>query len=170
MRSEGLSKGEEEIKEGPRSLSKLGVNVATCGPLGYIPVFPGTMGSLLGVVFHLAGEKLLGEWSWIWLIGGLVLALWACEIAEEFLGKKDPPQVILDEVVGMALALLGSEGRGVYLAVGFILFRVLDILKPPPMNVVQKRLRGGLAIVGDDLLAGLGTMVLMRLLVRFGVI
>jgi phosphatidylglycerophosphatase A len=48
--------------------------------------------------------------------------------------------------------------------VGFVVFRILDILKPPPINTVQRRFKGALAIVGDDLLAGLGTMILMRFL------
>jgi phosphatidylglycerophosphatase A len=140
------------------------LNLATCGPLGHIPLFPGTVGSLVGVAINRLSETSLGEWSWVSVLAIGALALWACGEGERILGRTDPPQVILDEVLGMSLGLLGSEGRGIYLAVGFVVFRILDILKPRPINIVQRRFKGALAIVGDDLLAGLGTMILMRFL------
>jgi len=140
------------------------LNLATCGPLGHIPLFPGTVGSLVGVAINGLSETLLGEWSWVSVLGIGALALWACGEGERSLGRTDPPQVILDEVLGMSLGLLGSEARGMYLAAGFVVFRILDILKPPPIRTVQRRFKGALAIVGDDLLAGLGTMILMRFL------
>ena len=142
----------------------MALNLATCGPLGHIPLFPGTVGSLVGVAINGLSETSLGEWSWVSVLAIGALALWACGEGERILGRTDPPQVILDEVLGMTLGLLGSEGRGIYLAVGFVVFRILDILKPPPINTVQRRFKGALAIVGDDLLAGLGTMILMRFL------
>jgi phosphatidylglycerophosphatase A len=122
------------------------------------------VGSLVGVAINGLSETSLGEWSWVSVLAIGALALWTCGEGERILGKTDPPQVILDEVLGMSLGLLGSEGRGIYLAVGFVVFRILDILKPPPINTVQRRFKGALAIVGDDLLAGLGTMILMRFL------
>ncbi len=142
----------------------MALNLATCGPLGHIPPFPGTVGSLVGVAINGLSETLLGEWSWLSVLGIGVVAFWACGEGERILGRTDPPQVILDEVLGMSFGLLGSEARGTYLAVGLVVFRILDILKPTPIDTVQRRFKGALAIVGDDLLAGLGTLIFMRLL------
>jgi phosphatidylglycerophosphatase A len=144
--------------------------VATCGWLGRIPFAPGTFGSLVGLPLSLATGAAAG-----WLAGRLgqpgttatamiELALIAvlfgagiplCTRAARLLGGKDPGPVVLDEAVAVptVLALVPLAARGpAVLAAAFVLFRVFDILKPPPVHQVE-RLPKGLGIMADDQVA-----------------
>ena len=137
--------------------------LATAGGLGLLPKAPGTWGSIAGVAlawlfqaseFH---APLLNPLAW-WLVLSAA-GVWAAGRAERASGKKDPQQVVIDEVSGQWLALLASPaaftgglGWKSFLA-GFILFRVLDITKPFPAKQAES-LPGGWGIMADDWVAG----------------
>lgn len=139
------------------------IALATLGPLGGLPA-PGTWGSAAGVglyavVFHGYNN---GADRWTFALLALVAAAFAtlvCHLAELFLKKKDPGEVILDEFVAMPLVFagFGHELRAAhhawawYLA-GFLFFRLFDIAKPFGIKALQ-RVGGGFGIVVDDLLA-----------------
>ncbi len=142
------------------------VIVATCGWVGRIPFAPGTFGSLVGLPLSLAtGEA--AEWlaasvggaaaATVGLEATLIAVLFLagipiCTRAAKLLRGKDPGPVVLDEAVAMPLALLvvPPAHRGVFaLAAAFALFRVFDILKPPPVRQLE-RLPEGLGIMADD--------------------
>ena len=93
----------------------------------------------------------------------LPFGLWAIMRYQNLHGKKDAPEIVIDEVLGMWVALLfvpfSIEGWVVALA----LFRVFDIFKPWPISLVERKLKGALGVVADDLLAGLAAGVLVRL-------
>ena len=127
--------------------------LATFFGLGKIPWAPGTWGSGVGVLLYWATQALPLWWKigiLIFLSGLGTLASHRVALA---LGRKDPSCVIIDEVAGAYLALLGHPADPLHLAVGFLLFRVFDILKPPPVSFAE-RLPGGLGIMSDDLAAG----------------
>ncbi len=84
-------------------------------------------------------------------------------------GLKDPQFVVIDEVAGQLLALIGVPVSWKSLLVGFILFRVFDIVKPPPIRRLEK-LPEGAGIVLDDVAAGLYALAVMQLLLHFGVL
>jgi phosphatidylglycerophosphatase A len=146
---------------------------------------PGTWGSLLGI-----GLFLLLAWpgNYLFYLGGTVLCLLAsvpiCTAAERILNRKDPGSVVLDELTAMPLCYLGwvthtwlATGRcsldelfaqdyaWLIVGLGFLAFRFLDIAKPWPIRAVQK-MPGGWGVVLDDLLAALGTAVLVLLVTR----
>ena len=143
-------------------MRRLGLFVATCGYLGYVPVAPGTFGSALGLVVFFAvrsaGSVAL-EIAVILLV--FVIGLWCGTIAEHHFGGIDPGPVVLDEVLGMliTLALLPVNTAGAI--VGFIVFRVLDVLKPWP-SAQFERLPGGLGVMADDAMAAIYGNLLMR--------
>ncbi len=160
----------------------------TVGGLGYRRFASGTWGSLPPCVAVLLLVALLPTGS-AWAINAVLLAFlaWAavgCELwgarAEELVGVKDPSCVVLDEVAGMAIAMLGlrwtlrdgAEGwgwlGGALLTVGiaFAAFRAFDVLKPPPCRALQG-IRGGRGILLDDVLAGVYACVLMHLVGPF---
>jgi phosphatidylglycerophosphatase A len=148
---------------GARLADRLAVAVATVGGAGYAPVAPGTVGSavalaLLALVpFSPAG--LAAFFAAVTLVG-----TWAAHRAEPILGGKDPGAIVVDEVAGMTLSVLGLPLTPAVLAAGFVLFRVLDVLKPPPARGSQ-RLAGGVGVMIDDLIAGayaLGVLALLR--------
>ncbi len=98
-------------------------------------------------------------------LGGLALLVtvvgtWAADEAERALGRKDPGAIVVDEVAGMIVSVLGVPLTLPVLATGFLLFRVFDVVKPFPANVSQ-RLGGGVGVMIDDLIAGVYALVLV---------
>ena len=128
------------------------VAIATGGYVGTLSRAPGTLGSLLGLVLlwplGAGGAQALAT---AFLIGaGIVIAGRAARI----MGAQDPPAIIIDEVVGIAVATMLLPSRLPERLVAFVLFRLFDVTKPFPARQAE-RLSGGLGIVGDDLVAGI---------------
>ena len=95
------------------------------------------------------------------------LGVWLSDRAAAALGRHDHPAIVWDEVVGMLVTMIGAPATWEWLLAGFLLFRLFDITKPWPINVLDRRVGGGLGIMLDDLLAGLlaaGVLGGMRLL------
>lgn len=143
-------------------MQRLGLFVATCGYLGYVPMAPGTFGSAAGlVVFYgvRSTESVVVELGVIALL--FAVGIWAGSVAERHFGGVDPGPVVLDEVVGMliTLALLPVNATGALL--GFLVFRVLDVIKPWPSAGFEK-LPGGLGVMADDGMAALYGNLVMR--------
>lgn len=163
--------------------------VATCG-VGYIPLAPGTWGSLVGILAFLGLR-----WFTIQLANSLpaqgplllisqqrflalelltillvtLLGIWAASQAESLLGRKDPGKVVVDEVVGQMIALLPVSMFLVWpwkawLIISFILFRFFDIVKPYPARRLEA-LHGGLGIMADDVVAGAYAAVVTSVLI-----
>ena len=101
------------------------------------------------------------------LVAVVVVGTWAAGEAEAALGAKDPGAIVVDEVAGMTLSVLTLPLTPVVVAVGFVLFRVFDVVKPFPANVAQ-RLPGGVGVMLDDLIAGLYALALLLLARRVG--
>jgi phosphatidylglycerophosphatase A len=143
------------------------VFLATGFYIGYIPFAPGTFGTIPGLplCFLLAG---LDIWHAIVLLLIIILlAVWIAHIAEKKLAKKDPGCIIIDEIAGMAVTLIGLPVNLTTGAIGFIIFRILDIAKPFPIRTVEKQLAGGLGVVADDVIAGIMANLLLRIIVYF---
>ena len=143
---------------------KAAVFLATGFYVGNIPFAPGTVGSLIGLplCFLLAGIHLSAAIIAALLIIGL--AVWIADVAAKTLKLKDPGCIVIDEIAGMVVTLIGLPFNLTTAVTGFILFRILDILKPFPIRILDKRVSGGLGIVADDVVAGIFANVLMRIL------
>jgi len=129
--------------------------------VGRAPLAPGTVASAITAVvlwwLHLPPLTLS-----VLLIIVIALGTWAADEAERALGGKDPGAIVVDEVAGMMLSVLAVPLTLPVLIVGFLLFRVFDVVKPFPANVSQ-RLRGGVGVMVDDLIAGLYALALVLL-------
>ncbi|MBM3890485.1 MAG: phosphatidylglycerophosphatase A [Verrucomicrobia bacterium] len=143
--------------------SKAALFVATGFGSGYLPIAPGTWGSIVGVGLFFA------LWKLNWLLPGTVVALLVSVVAggvgERHFGRKDPSQVVIDEVACFPLAMLGLPVTPAWLAGAFVLYRFFDVIKPPPANWSQ-RLPGGWGITADDVFAGLYTCAALHV-IRF---
>jgi phosphatidylglycerophosphatase A len=136
--------------------------VATGLGSGYSPVAPGTAGSLVGLLLFL---PLAGRALWIQLaavVAVTILGVLAGGRLATMLGAKDPGMVVVDEVAGQWITLLALPMTPVIAVAGFLLFRVMDIVKPWPARALE-RLPGGLGIMADDVAAGIYAHLLLRL-------
>ena len=159
----------ERLKvEGEASLGKTVVKLIATGlGSGYSPFAPGTAGTLVAIPLYLA----LSTLSWPLYLASVslltLLAVYASGEAERIFDKKDSPRIVIDEIVGFlwSLFLIGpTAGR---IAAAFFLFRIFDILKPPPARWCQDRFPGGWGVVGDDVMAGIWANVALQVALRF---
>ena len=93
-------------------------------------------------------------------------AVYVASVAEKQMDGTDDPSIVVDEMAGFLIAMAYVPLTVWSMLAGFVLFRALDIFKPPPVNTVERKFSGGLGIVGDDLVAGLMTNVLLQLAIR----
>ena len=137
-----------------------------------MPVAPGTAGSAAAVLLWWLVTRAIAPGAQPWVDIGLVLLAVgvgipaATRICRET-GRKDPQVVVIDEVAGQLLTFLGAPVSWKTLLAGFILFRVFDTLKPPPVRQME-RLPEGTGVVVDDIGAGLYGLIIMQLLLHFG--
>lgn len=146
--------------------------ITTCFYVGYLPLIPGTLGSAVGLfVYILLRENLYLLIPVLCLI--MILGFLLTGKTAKLFNRRDPPQIVIDEVGGMLISFLGlSTGQaGIlgdkwFLLIGFVIFRILDAIKPYPANRFQ-RIRGSLGIMGDDIVCGIYTNLILRLILSF---
>lgn len=138
--------------------------IATGFGSGLVPIAPGTVGSLAALLpwWFLRGLPLP-----LWIVL-LVLAfgvgVWACDWAMRRLGVGDPGLVVWDEFVGLWIALLALPPGWHFVLVGFLLFRLFDVLKPWPIGWADRAIKGGLGTMLDDVLAGCAALIGVQVL------
>jgi len=140
--------------------------VTTFFYVGYLPFIPGTFGSLAGIgVYYLINGSIAAYISVVSLL--VVLGLASAGQAEKVFNVKDPKYVVIDEVVGMLLSLLflPLQHDLKVVIMGFFVFRLMDTLKPYPIGLIE-RLHGGKGIMGDDILAGIYTNIILQAVLR----
>jgi phosphatidylglycerophosphatase A len=142
--------------------AKLGLILSSCFGIGLIPVAQGTFGALAGILLAIAVAHLHPLAGAYVLFFFTLLAIWASERSSRSLGKSDPAEVVIDETAGQLLTLFLLPATGFNLCLGFLLFRLFDILKPYPIRRLE-RIGGGPGIVLDDLLAGIYANLCIRL-------
>ena len=141
---------------------KLALAFASGGGIGFIPVMPGTFGSVPGLAVYWILIRFLPLPAVFAVIAAIaLLGVWAAGEAEARLQANDPGAVVIDEVVGMMAALFALPvSPGVWIA-AFFLFRFFDILKPFPIGYLEKICPGGTGIMIDDVVAGVAANLLL---------
>jgi len=139
--------------------------LARLGGLGSAPLAPGTVATVAAGIPAVILLRALGEPLAFFLLVILVaLSCYCAGVAEAEIGRIDPGEVVIDELVGFLITMFGLPLTLESLALGIAGFRLMDIWKPWPVGFLQEKLKGGMAIVMDDVAAG----VLAHLLVRIG--
>jgi phosphatidylglycerophosphatase A len=152
-----------------RALDRVAVALATGFGIGYAPVAPGTFGTALAVPIAW-GASALPQWGYLALCAAVTLvAVWAAGRADRVFGEHDAGRIVIDEVAGFLCAMLPvSRADWRLLAAGFVLFRIADIVKPPPARWIDQRLEGGAGVVLDDVVAGAYAALVLWALSRSG--
>lgn len=122
--------------------------------LGHVPFAPGTFGTLAGVLIYF-GFIRLPLWGYVCATAGVIAAaMWLAGRAQGIYGRKDDGRIVIDEVAGYLVTMIGVGPSLPSVVLGFILFRVFDILKPWPCRYFDRRWTGGAGVVMDDVAAG----------------
>ena len=138
--------------------------VATVFGIGYLPVAPGTWATVVGVAMaYYLGDNLPAYT--ILLLVLLALGILASGVVEKLLNQKDPGIVVIDEVVGVMIALWGLPLMWSVMICGFFLFRAFDMFKIYPINKLEAQ-PGGWGIMLDDCMAGVYTNIILRIALR----
>ncbi len=137
---------------------------------GLAPKAPGTFGTLAAVPLYLMFSSTLFEWQLLIVVASFFAGIYLCNVTATALGVHDHPAIVWDEFVGfwltmLALPLLGVSLDWLLLLLGFIFFRLFDIIKPWPILWVDQKVHGGFGIMFDDVLAGLYAGLLLSIVI-----
>ena len=137
---------------------------------GLAPKAPGTFGTLAAVPLYLMFSSALLEWQLLIVVASFFAGIYLCNVTATALGVHDHPAIVWDEFVGfwltmLALPLLGVSLDWLLLLLGFIFFRLFDIIKPWPILWVDQKIHGGFGIMFDDVLAGVYAGLLLSIVI-----
>lgn len=142
--------------------SRVGLALASVGYTGFAPVAPGTVGSAFALPLWWAMRQAGLPWiEPLCLTLVVVAGAWSARVAERELGVEDPGPVVIDEVAGMFVTLLWMPVTWPVAIVGFLAFRVFDIVKPFPVGRLE-RWPGGWGVMADDVMAGVYAWGVLR--------
>lgn len=131
---------------------------------GKLPHAPGTYGTIVAIpIFLLLADLSLLPYITVCVVL-LIIGIWASQRYSEHLGVHDHGSIVWDEVVGYLITMTATPAEWQWIILGFILFRLFDIWKPWPINLLDKHVHGGFGIMMDDVLAGIyGAIVLLTI-------
>jgi len=144
-------------------MDRLFMTIATGFGAGYLPKAPGTWGSLLALPLHFFLSQLTPNHYALALGGIFFLGVITAGQAEKILDRKDPGVIVIDEVIGMLITLIGAPDNPLVWLAGFLIFRFFDIVKPYPIRLIDQRINGGMGIVLDDVLAGIYSCIVLQI-------
>ena len=136
---------------------------------GLVPFAPGTFGTLVGVVICFLCLPLPWSLRLLTVLALSALSIYVAQRAEKIYQKKDDQRIVIDEIIGFQVTMLPVAITVLHLCIGFVLFRIFDILKPFPINNLQ-RLPGGWGVVIDDVAAGIYAAVILFALNYAGIV
>lgn len=128
--------------------------IALGGGIGLIPGAPGTFGTLLAVpIYWIAAPRLDPALYLAGLAALFAVGVWACEVTGRALGDADHGAMVWDETVAFLLVLFFTPVYGYWQVFAFLLFRLFDIAKPPPIRYYERVFKGGFGVMIDDMAA-----------------
>ena len=156
------------VEPSPRGLRQRCVLlIGSVGPLGHCPASGTVTVAVIGVpLVWLAGRYAVPLWVYLAATTVLTFAgVWIHHVGDRILGEKDSRKLVIDELVGYAIAMTAVTPTWRLLLLGLCLERAIDIVKVWPANWVEKRLPGGWGVVGDDVVAGLYALIVLHAII-----
>ncbi len=136
---------------------------------GYVPVASGTVGTFVAVFIYYVLKEIdflkTADWSTylLFLFWITVIGIWAADVLAKETKMKDPSIIVIDEIVGFFFAVAFLPPTTAYIIAAFILFRILDVLKPPPAKQSED-LPGGFGVMTDDIICGIATSLILHII------
>ena len=149
-----------------RSRPLVALGLATVLGVGYVRFAPGTFGSAVGLLLWTTLPASAGVQA-IAIVTLFVIGSWSAGVAERHFGCADPPQVVIDELMGMLIALFLNPVGWAGAAGAFLLFRMADVIKPFPANRLE-RVPGGVGVMADDAMAAVYANLALRVMLALG--
>lgn len=134
---------------------------------GAIPVAPGTFGTLLAIPLYLLFSLFSFPIYLLLTILFVIGSMWICHQVSKEINVHDHQGMNLDEFAGYLVTMIHAPKGFIWILIGFVLFRVFDILKPWPIGWVDEKISGGFGMVFDDVLAGIYACILIQIIARF---
>lgn len=131
---------------------------------GAVPFAPGTFGTLMAIPFYLAMQALPNLLYLILLIVIIAGSMWLCDKVSKETHTHDHSGMCLDEIAGYLVTMFAAPHGFIWILIGFGLFRFFDIVKPWPIDYVDTKVKGGIGMVLDDVLAGIYSLILLQIL------
>ena len=129
---------------------------------GLAPKAPGTAGTLVAIPLYLLMQP-LPLISYLLITTCLFIAgIWICAYTAEKLGVHDHPSIVFDEIVGYLITMVAAPAGWHVIMVGFVLFRLLDAIKPWPISWFDRNITGGMGIMVDDVVAGIVALAIIQ--------
>lgn len=154
------------------SLTRLLKDPLHCLSLGFgtglMPIAPGTAGTLIAIPIYGLLQGLSLAHYLIFILIAALFGCYLCQRTAKVLKRPDPPQVVWDEMVGYWFTMIAAPYGWRWIFMGFILFRIFDIVKPWPISWLERSLPGGFGIMMDDIAAGLCAAACLQIFVWIG--
>ena len=131
--------------------------------VGTVPFAPGTFGSIIGLPICFLISKLNFLFAGVFALVFVLFTVWVAAAASKILEKEDPAEIVIDEIAGLIVTLVGIPFTAGTAVAGFVIFRAFDILKPFPIRTLEEKVPGGAGIVLDDVMAGIYANIILRL-------
>jgi phosphatidylglycerophosphatase A len=154
-------------------MRSLVILLASAGYIGYIPVASGTFGSLVGIPLFFGFDALRGTSVSLYILtfcAAVAAACWIAGQAEALLNEHDSHKIVIDEVVGYLAATLFLAPTWTHALLAFVIFRVLDVVKPYPAGYIDANFPGGYGVVLDDVVSGFYSNAAVRVLIAVGLL
>ena len=139
--------------------------IATGAFSGNVPWMPGTFGSLVALPLCFLFTRLSIVPALFTLVLFIIAAVYIAGQEEKRMSRTDPGSIVIDEWAGMLVVFLAIDWSLEIALAGFVLFRFFDILKPYPIRWIERRLKGGVGVVADDIVAGLMANTVLRIVI-----
>ena len=143
--------------------------IATGFNSGRIPFAPGTFGTIAAIPFALVFLIIPTSFTGVYIAGLILVAIYFSDQAEKILGKKDPGCIVIDEIAGYVVTMSWVPINFYTIVAGFFIFRFFDIVKPGPVKYLENNFSGGAGIVLDDIMAGILSAAVLRILYLSGI-
>ena len=142
--------------------------IASVFYIGYLPIAPGTLGSLAALIayYFICNNIIIMA---VVILTAIILGFITTGKVEKMFGEKDPGEIVIDEFAGMLISLYRIPPTMGYVVTGFLLFRFFDIVKPKPIKNLEQ-LKGSLGIMSDDIIAGVYANILLQIVYIFNLL